>query len=129
MATVALTAENVDVITASAPVLLIDFWASWCGPCRRFTPTFESVAMRFPDVAFATIDTEAQPELASSFHIMSIPTLMVIREQFVLYAQACALPEAALIDLVEQALVLDLDRVVRSTTPAPPERPSTNDES
>lgn len=113
MATIELTAQNFEGIASSAKVLLIDFWASWCGPCRSFAPTFETVSERFPDIVFAKVDTEAEQALAGSFNIMSIPTLMVVREQFVLYSQAGALPETALVDLIEQALRIDLELLRR----------------
>src|SRR5665213_1810582 len=115
MATIQLTAQNFEEIASSAKVMLIDFWASWCGPCRSFAPTFEKVSERFPDVVFAKVDTEAEQALASSFNIMSIPTLMVVREQFVLYSQAGALPESALVDLIEQALRIDMELLRRET--------------
>ena len=115
MATIQLTAQNFEEIASSAKVMLIDFWASWCGPCRSFAPTFEKVSERFPDIVFAKVDTEAEQALAGSFNIMSIPTLMVVREQFVLYSQAGALPESALVDLIEQALRIDMELLRRET--------------
>src|ERR1035437_1562610 len=113
MATIQLTAQNFEEIASSAKVLLIDFWASWCGPCRSFAPTFEKVSERFPDIVFAKVDTEAEQALASSFNIMSIPTLMIIREQVVLFSQAGALSESALVDLVEKATALDMQEIHR----------------
>ena len=115
MATIQLTAQNFEETASSAKVMLIDFWASWCGPCRSFAPTFEKVSERFPDIIFAKVDTEAEQALAGSFNIMSIPTLMVVREQFVLYSQAGALPESALVDLIEQALRIDMELLRRET--------------
>ena len=115
MATIQLTTQNFDEIASSAKVMLIDFWASWCGPCRSFAPTFEKVSERFPDIVFAKVDTEAEQALAGSFNIMSIPTLMVVREQFVLYSQAGALPESALVDLIEQALRIDMELLRRES--------------
>src|SRR5665213_775335 len=109
MATIQLTAQNFEEIASSAKVMFIDFWASWCGPCRSFAPTFEKVSERFPDIVFAKVDTEAEQALASSFNIMSIPTLMVVREQFVLYSQAGALPKVTLLDLIGQALTIDME--------------------
>jgi thioredoxin 1 len=91
--------------------VLIDFWAAWCGPCRMFGPVFERVSGQHPDAVFAKVDTEAQPELAGAFGISSIPTLMVIRDGVVLYAEPGALPEAALEDLIGQALGLDMAEV------------------
>jgi thioredoxin 1 len=87
------------------------FWASWCGPCRRFAPVFEQASRRHSDAVFAKVDTQAQPELAQAFAISSIPTLMIIRAGVVLYARPGALPEQALDDLISQAKALDMDEV------------------
>lgn len=114
MATVQLTAENFEEMVASNDMLIIDFWASWCGPCRTFAPIFERVSEERPELIFAKVDTEAQPALASSFNIMSIPTLMIIREGVVIYAEAGALPEKSLVALVEKALELDMTEVHRT---------------
>ena len=111
MATVELTSENFDAMTGSDGLVLVDFWAAWCGPCRMFGPVFERVSGRHPDAVFAKVDTEAQPELAGAFGISSIPTLMVIRDGVVLYAQPGALPEAALEDLIGKARELDMVEV------------------
>jgi thioredoxin 1 len=113
MATVEITTENFEEIVSNSDLVLIDFWASWCGPCRSFAPTYEKVSALHPDVVFAKVDTEAQQALAASFNIMSIPTLMVIREKVVLFSQAGALPESALEDLVEKATALDMQEVHR----------------
>ena len=114
-ATIELTAENFEGFVSSARVPLIDFWASWCGPCRVFAPTFEKVSEQFGDVVPAKLDTEAEPALASSFNIMSIPTLMIVREQFVLYSQAGALPKVTLLDLNGQALAIDMESLKRES--------------
>ena len=113
VATMEITAENFEEVVAKNDLVLVDFWASWCGPCRSFAPTYEKVSEDFPGAVFAKIDTEAQQVLAASFKIMSIPTLMIIREQVVLFSQAGALSEAALVDLVEKASELDMDDVRR----------------
>ena len=113
MATVALTKDTFEDTLSDNDIVLVDFWASWCGPCRMFAPVFEKAAEEHPDIVFAKVDTEAQPELAGTFQIMSIPTLMVVRDQVVLYSQAGALPEAALTDLIAQVRQIDMDDVRR----------------
>jgi thioredoxin 1 len=113
MATVELTSENFEEVTSGNEMVLVDFWAAWCGPCRWFAPVFERAAERHADIVFGKVDTEAQQELAAGFGIMSIPTLMVIRDNVVLYAQPGALPEAALEDLIGKARALDMEDVRR----------------
>ncbi|MHB1433059.1 MAG: thioredoxin [Streptosporangiaceae bacterium] len=111
MATVELTAQNFDEIVGDADMALVDFWAAWCGPCRMFGPIFDRASSKHTDLVFAKVDTEAQPDLAQAFGITSIPTLMVIRDKVILYAQPGALPEAALEELIEQARKVDMDDV------------------
>ncbi|HEY5304245.1 MAG TPA: thioredoxin [Acidimicrobiales bacterium] len=113
MATIEITADNFEEVVSKNDLVFIDFWASWCGPCRSFAPTYEKVSVEYPDAVFAKVDTEAEQSLAASFNIMSIPTLMIIREQVVLFSQAGALPESALVDLIEKASALDMQEIHR----------------
>jgi thioredoxin len=111
MATVELTTENFQDTINSSPMVIIDFWASWCGPCRSFAPTFEAASEKHGDIVFAKVNTEEQQEIANAFNIRSIPTLMVFRDQVILYAEAGALPAAAFDQLVDQVKALDMDKV------------------
>jgi thioredoxin 1 len=122
MATVELTRENFDSVVDGPGLVLLDFWAGWCGPCRMFAPVFQRVSERYPDAVFGKVDTEAQRELAGSFGISSIPTLVIIRDKVVLYAQPGALPEPALEQLITRAREIDMDEVRASlagVSPAP----------
>lgn len=111
MATVELTRDNFDDIAAGPGTVLVDFWASWCGPCRAFAPVYEQASEEHPDITFGTVDTEAQTELAQAFGIRSIPTLMVVRDGVVIYAQPGALPAPALEQLIGQVREVDMDEV------------------
>nr|WP_202885637.1 thioredoxin [Kribbella sandramycini] len=103
--------ENFDAVVGGEGLVLVDFWAEWCGPCKMFGPVFEKSSETHEDIRFAKVDTEAQVELAQAFEIRSIPTLMAVRDGVVLYSQPGALPAAALEDLITQLRAVDMDEV------------------
>lgn len=113
MATVELTKENFEQIITGSDMVLVDFWAPWCGPCRSFAPVFEQAAEKYPDAVFAKVNTEEEQEIAGHFQIRSIPTLMIFREKIIIFSQPGALPASALDQLVEQASKLDMEQVRR----------------
>ena len=113
MAVVELTKENFEQVVTSNPTVIVDYWAPWCGPCRGFAPVFEKVAGMHPDVVFAKVNTDEQQEIAAHFQIRSIPTLMVFRDQVIVFSQPGALPQGAFEQVVQKAKTLDMDEVRR----------------
>ncbi len=111
MATLALTKENFEQVVTGNDMVVVDFWAPWCAPCRSFAPTYEAASETHADVVFAKVNTEEEQELAAAFNIRSIPTLMLFREQVILYAEPGALPPAALEDILGKAKALDMEAV------------------
>src|SRR5512133_2930131 len=113
MSTVPLTLDSFESTIATSPIVFVDFWAAWCGPCRMFAPVFEKAAEANPDIVFGKVDTEAEQALAAQAGITSIPTLMIFREGVLLFGQPGALPAPALDDLIAQARALDMEDVRR----------------
>ena len=113
MATVALTKDNFETVVSGNPMVIVDFWAPWCGPCRAFAPTFERAADKHENVVFAKVNTDEEPEIGQAFNIRSIPTLMIFRDNVVIYSEAGALPPSGLEDVLTKAKELDMEEVMR----------------
>lgn len=117
MSVTALTTEQFDSTITDNDIVVIDFWAPWCGPCRGFAPVFEKVAAENPGIAFVKVNTDEEQELSGHFGIRSIPTLLIFREQVIVFQQAGALPKSALEDVLQQVRGLDMEEVRRGAVP------------
>ena len=111
MATIEVTAENFNDVINNNEFVIVDFWAPWCGPCKGFAPVYEELSEKYPDLVFAKINTEEEQQLAGEFQIRSIPTLMIFREQIILFSQPGALQGSQLEQVIEQAQGLDMEEV------------------
>ena len=111
MATLEVTKENFEEIIAGGDIVIVDFWAPWCGPCRSFAPTYEQISEKYPDIVFAKVNTEEEQELGGYFQIRSIPTLMVFREKVIVFSQPGALSASGLEDLITQIRAIDMAQV------------------
>jgi thioredoxin 1 len=118
VATVEITKDNFEEVVTKNSMVILDFWASWCGPCKAFAPAFEAASEKYPDVVFGKINTEEQQELAGHFQIRSIPNVMLFREQIVLFSQPGAMPPAGIDSVIEQAKALDMDKLRAEITEA-----------
>lgn len=118
MAVIELNARNFEQTIRDHDFVMVDFWAPWCGPCRSFAPIYEKVSQDFPNVVFAKVNTDEEQAIAAHFQIRSIPTLMIFRDQIIIFAQAGALPEGMLRDLISRASELDMDEVRRQIAAA-----------
>jgi thioredoxin 1/thioredoxin 2 len=109
MALVTVTDDNFQQLLESHPIIVLDFWAPWCGPCRGFAPVFEAAAARHPELLFGKIDTDEEQHLAKAFNIRTVPTLIIIREKIMVVRESGALPSASLAKVIEHACLLDMD--------------------
>lgn len=115
MPIIELTKDNFDRETENKDLVILDFWAEWCGPCKAFSPVFEEASRRYPEAIFGKINTQDQPELATDFNIRAIPTVMIMRQNVIVYAESSALPLSNLCDLIEKAKQLDMKEVTSSS--------------
>ncbi len=115
MAVISITNETFDDVIKQHPLMLIDFWADWCAPCKQFGRTFEKVAAQYPDICFAKVNIESSPELAELFQVRSIPYLVIIKDSVAIYADSGAAPESTLKELIEQARAVDVTDVKKET--------------
>jgi thioredoxin 1 len=115
MATVQITSKNFVETINQGGIVLLDWWAPWCGPCRAFGPIYERASAAHPDIVFGKINTEEEPELAEQFNISSIPTLMVIRDRAMLYSEPGMMPDKALAKLIEEVKKLDMDAILHGS--------------
>ena len=121
MPVVELTKDNFEKVVTGNSTVIVDYWAPWCGPCRGFAPVFERVAEKHPDVVFAKVNTDEEQEIAAHFQIRSIPTLMVFRDQIIVFSQPGALPQGAFEQVVEKTKELDMDEVRKQISDQPPQ--------
>ena len=116
MATVEITNANFEQVIAGNPMVIVDFWAPWCAPCRSFAPIFDAASKKYPEIVFGKVNTDEEQELAAYFQIRSIPTLMILREQVILFSQPGALPASGLESIISQTQAVDMARVQEEIT-------------